>query len=139
MLYWLTTFSDGGDVFNLFNYITVRAGGAFFTALIFGFIFGRPLINLLRRRQGKGQPIRADGPETHFAKAGTPTMGGVLILGAVDGVHAAVRTAGQPLCLAGAGSHDQLRGHRLRRRLRQGFGGQRQGRAGPRSACCSDS
>ncbi|MDB2407535.1 phospho-N-acetylmuramoyl-pentapeptide-transferase [Jannaschia sp.] len=83
MLYWLTTFSDGGDVFNLFRYITVRAGGAFFVALVFGFLFGKPLINLLRRRQGKGQPIREDGPETHFAKAGTPTMGGVLILGAV--------------------------------------------------------
>ncbi|WP_298430746.1 phospho-N-acetylmuramoyl-pentapeptide-transferase [uncultured Jannaschia sp.] len=83
MLYWLTQLSDGGDVFNLFRYITVRAGGAFFVALIFGFIFGRPLIDLLRRRQGKGQPIRDDGPETHFAKAGTPTMGGVLILGAV--------------------------------------------------------
>ena len=83
MLYWLSNFSDGGGVFNLFNYITVRAGAAFFTALFFGFIFGPPLINLLRRRQGKGQPIRSDGPETHFAKAGTPTMGGVLILGAV--------------------------------------------------------
>ncbi|WP_371157061.1 phospho-N-acetylmuramoyl-pentapeptide-transferase [Jannaschia sp. 2305UL9-9] len=83
MLYWLTTFSDGGDVFNLFRYITVRAGGAFFVALVFGFLFGKPLINLLRRRQGKGQPIRDDGPETHFVKAGTPTMGGVLILGAV--------------------------------------------------------
>ena len=83
MLYWLTTFSDGGDVFNLFRYITFRAGGAFFVALLFGFLFGRPLIDLLRRRQGHGQPIREDGPETHFAKAGTPTMGGVLILGAV--------------------------------------------------------
>jgi phospho-N-acetylmuramoyl-pentapeptide-transferase len=83
MLYWLTEFSDGGDVFNLFRYITFRAGGAFFTALIFGFVFGRPLINLLRRRQGKGQPIRDDGPETHFAKAGTPTMGGLLILTAL--------------------------------------------------------
>jgi len=83
MLFWLTEFSDGGDVFNLFRYITFRAGGAFFTALIFGFLFGRPLINLLRRRQSNGQPIRDDGPESHFAKAGTPTMGGVLILGAV--------------------------------------------------------
>ncbi|WP_299645800.1 phospho-N-acetylmuramoyl-pentapeptide-transferase [uncultured Jannaschia sp.] len=83
MFYWLTTFSDGGGVFNLFNYITVRAGGAFFTALIFGFLFGRPLIDLLRKRQRRGQPIREDGPQTHFAKAGTPTMGGVLILGAV--------------------------------------------------------
>ncbi|MGV8955120.1 MAG: phospho-N-acetylmuramoyl-pentapeptide-transferase [Cypionkella sp.] len=80
MLYWLTEFSDGGDVFNLFRYITFRAGMAFATALIFGFIFGRPLIDLLRRKQGKGQPIRSDGPQGHFAKAGTPTMGGLLIL-----------------------------------------------------------
>ncbi|THD81189.1 phospho-N-acetylmuramoyl-pentapeptide-transferase [Aliigemmobacter aestuarii] len=83
MLYLLTEFSDGGDVFNLFRYITFRAGGAFVTALVFGFMFGRPLINLLRRKQGKGQPIRDDGPATHFAKAGTPTMGGLLILSAL--------------------------------------------------------
>ena len=84
MLYWLAALSDGGDFYNLFRYITFRAGGAFFTALIFGFIFGQPLINLLRRKQGKGQPIRDDGPQSHIlAKAGTPTMGGALILGAV--------------------------------------------------------
>lgn len=84
MLYWLTELSDGGDVFNLFRYITFRAGGSFFTALVFGFVFGRPLINLLRRKQGKGQPIREDGPQSHILeKAGTPTMGGALILGAI--------------------------------------------------------
>ncbi|MCV6584551.1 MAG: phospho-N-acetylmuramoyl-pentapeptide-transferase [Marinibacterium sp.] len=83
MLYWLTALSDGGDFFNLFRYITFRAGGAFLTALIFGFVFGRPLIDVLRRKQGKGQPIRSDGPEAHFAKAGTPTMGGLLIVGAL--------------------------------------------------------
>ena len=83
MLYWLTALSDGGDFFNLFRYITFRAGGAFMTALIFGFLFGRPLINVLRKRQGKGQPIRNDGPEGHFVKAGTPTMGGLLIVGAL--------------------------------------------------------
>ncbi len=83
MLYWLTNLSDGGDVFNLFRYITFRAGAAFFTALIFGFVFGRPLIEILRRKQGKGQPIREDGPASHFAKAGTPTMGGLLILSAL--------------------------------------------------------
>ncbi|HCB53161.1 MAG TPA: phospho-N-acetylmuramoyl-pentapeptide-transferase [Rhodobacter sp.] len=83
MLYWLTQFSDGGDFFNLFRYITFRAGLAFATSLIFGFIFGQPLINLLRRKQGKGQPIRDDGPISHFAKAGTPTMGGLLILSAL--------------------------------------------------------
>ena len=83
MLYWLTEFSQGGDVFNLFRYITFRAGGAFMTALVFGFIFGLPLIGVLRKRQGKGQPIRTDGPEGHFTKAGTPTMGGLLIVGAL--------------------------------------------------------
>ena len=83
MLYWLTALSDGGDFFNLFRYITFRAGGAFLSALVFGFIFGKPLINVLRRTQGKGQPIRSDGPEGHFAKAGTPTMGGLLIVGAL--------------------------------------------------------
>ncbi len=83
MLYWLAQFSDGGDLFNLFRYITFRAGAAFFTALIFGFIFGQPLINFLRRKQKKGQPIREDGPQTHFVKAGTPTMGGLLILSAL--------------------------------------------------------
>ena len=83
MLYWLTALSDGGDLFNLFRYITFRSGGAFLTALLFGFIFGQPLINVLRRKQGKGQPIRTDGPEGHFVKAGTPTMGGLLILTAL--------------------------------------------------------
>ncbi|MHA3913790.1 phospho-N-acetylmuramoyl-pentapeptide-transferase [Halovulum sp. GXIMD14793] len=84
MLYFLSGLSDGGDVFNLFRYITFRAGGAFLTALIFGFIFGRPLINLLKKKQKKGQPIREDGPESHIlAKAGTPTMGGLLILSAL--------------------------------------------------------
>lgn len=83
MLYLLTEFSNGGDFFNLFRYITFRAGGAFLTALIFGFMFGQPLINILRRKQGKGQPIRDDGPASHFAKAGTPTMGGLLILSAL--------------------------------------------------------
>ncbi|MDE4173929.1 phospho-N-acetylmuramoyl-pentapeptide-transferase [Phaeobacter sp. PT47_59] len=83
MLYWLTALSDGGDFYNLFRYITFRAGGAFMTALVFGFLFGQPLINVLRKRQGKGQPIRDDGPEGHLSKAGTPTMGGLLIVGAL--------------------------------------------------------
>ncbi len=82
--YLLTPLSEGGGVFNLFNYITFRAGGAFFTALVFGFLFGRPIIEMLRRMQKKGQPIRSDGPASHLVtKAGTPTMGGVLILGAL--------------------------------------------------------
>ncbi len=83
MFYWLAEFSDGGDFFNLFRYISFRAGMAFVTALVFGFVFGRPLIDMLRRTQGKGQPIRDDGPQSHLAKAGTPTMGGLLILSAL--------------------------------------------------------
>ncbi len=84
MLFWLNELSDGGDFFNLFRYITFRAGGAFFTALIFGFIFGRPLINALRRKYAHGQPIREDGPAHHIeTKSGTPTMGGLLILAAL--------------------------------------------------------
>lgn len=84
MLFWLTEFSESATVFNLFRYITFRAGAAFFTALIFGFVFGRPLINMLRKRQSNGQPIREDGPESHLlTKKGTPTMGGLLILSAL--------------------------------------------------------
>ena len=84
MLHYLSSLSDGGDFFNLFRYITFRAGGAMITALVFGFLFGRPLINLLKRKQKNGQPIRSDGPQSHITeKAGTPTMGGVLILGAI--------------------------------------------------------
>jgi phospho-N-acetylmuramoyl-pentapeptide-transferase len=80
----LTPLSEGGDVFNLFRYITFRAGGAFMTALLLGFVFGPAVIRALRRMQKKGQPIRDDGPASHIvAKAGTPTMGGVMILGAV--------------------------------------------------------
>jgi len=82
MLYeWLTRYADDFQVFNLFNYITFRVGGALMTSMIIAFILGPRMINLLRSRQGKGQPIREDGPESHIIqKAGTPTMGGLLIL-----------------------------------------------------------
>ncbi|HVL20803.1 MAG TPA: phospho-N-acetylmuramoyl-pentapeptide-transferase [Amaricoccus sp.] len=84
MLYYLAELSQNLSALNLFRYITFRAGGAFFTALVYGFLFGRPLIELLRVRQGRGQPIRADGPASHLVtKAGTPTMGGLLILSAI--------------------------------------------------------
>ncbi len=83
MLFYLAELSSDLSLFNVFRYITFRAGGAFITALIFGFLFGRPLIDLLRLRQGRGQPIRTDGPQSHIvSKAGTPTMGGLLILSA---------------------------------------------------------
>ncbi len=66
---------------NLFSYITFRTGGAILTALFFSLIFGNQIIDFLSRLQPSGQPIRSDGPERHIIeKAGTPTMGGVLIL-----------------------------------------------------------
>lgn len=78
---WLTRYSDEFQFFNLFNYLTFRTGGALMTSLIIAFILGPRMINLLRSKQGKGQPIRTDGPERHIVeKAGTPTMGGLLIL-----------------------------------------------------------
>ena len=80
MLYWLADLSSSLSALNVFRYLTVRTGGAMMTALIFVFLFGPWIIDNLRLRQGKGQPIRSDGPQTHFAKAGTPTMGGLMIL-----------------------------------------------------------
>ena len=82
MLYELVNFSDQIGVLNVFRYITFRTGGAIFTALIFVRLFGPGIIDLLRVKQGKGQPIREDGPETHLLKTGTPTMGGLMILAA---------------------------------------------------------
>ncbi|BCW88744.1 Phospho-N-acetylmuramoyl-pentapeptide-transferase [Alphaproteobacteria bacterium SO-S41] len=68
-------------VFNLFRYLTFRTGGAIMTALVIGLIFGRPLIDFLKVRQGKGQPIRDFMGDAHvIGKKGTPTMGGLLIL-----------------------------------------------------------
>jgi phospho-N-acetylmuramoyl-pentapeptide-transferase len=81
MLYWLTELSDKLSVLNVFRYITFRTGGAVVTALVFVFWFGPTIINKLRVKQGKGQPIRADGPQSHvLTKKGTPTMGGLMIL-----------------------------------------------------------
>ena len=84
MLYWLTELTGELSAFNIFRYITFRTGGALITALLFVFLFGPAIIRSLRIRQGKGQPIRADGPERHLLqKQGTPTMGGLMILSGV--------------------------------------------------------
>ncbi len=82
MLYeWLAPYAEQFQVFNLFNYITFRVGGAVMTSMLIAFVFGPKLIRVLRMKQVKGQPIRNDGPQSHIvAKAGTPTMGGLLIL-----------------------------------------------------------
>ncbi|PHP67594.1 phospho-N-acetylmuramoyl-pentapeptide-transferase [Zhengella mangrovi] len=80
MLFQLVDLTDQVSAFNIFRYITFRTGGALITSAVLVFLFGPRIINSLRVRQGKGQPIRADGPQTHFKKAGTPTMGGLMIL-----------------------------------------------------------
>ena len=81
MFYWLADFSEHLSFLNVFRYLTFRTGGAIVTALVFVFLFGGPMIDLLRIKQGKGQPIRTDGPQSHLiTKKGTPTMGGLMIL-----------------------------------------------------------
>src|SRR3954463_367808 len=88
MLYWLIELSNTVPVLgflkgllNVFRYITFRTGGAMVTGALFVFLFGPWIIDHLRLRQGKGQPIRSDGPQSHLiAKKGTPTMGGLMIL-----------------------------------------------------------
>jgi len=82
MLYhWLPGFTDVHIVFNLFNYLTFRAAGAVVTALVVAFVLGPPVIRRLTRLK-VGQVVRTEGPQTHLGKAGTPTMGGALIIAA---------------------------------------------------------
>ncbi|MFD1036384.1 phospho-N-acetylmuramoyl-pentapeptide-transferase [Sphingomonas hankookensis] len=80
MLYELAEYLGFPGVLNLFRYLSFRTGAATATALFLGLIIGPRFIGWLRVRQGKGQPIRLDGPQTHLAKRGTPTMGGLMIL-----------------------------------------------------------
>jgi phospho-N-acetylmuramoyl-pentapeptide-transferase len=82
MLYnLLYPFADDFGLFNLFRYLTFRTVGAVVTAMLVAFVCGPAVIRWLRRKQKQGQPIRADGPESHLlTKKGTPTMGGFLIL-----------------------------------------------------------
>ena len=81
MFYWLVDMHATIPALNVFRYITFRTGGAVFTGALFVFLFGPWIIDHLRLRQGKGQPIRADGPQSHLVtKKGTPTMGGLMIL-----------------------------------------------------------
>lgn len=81
MLYFLGQLGDSLAAFNVFRYITFRTAGAVITALFFVFLFGPGMIAGLRIRQGRGQPIRENGPQSHLlTKKGTPTMGGLMIL-----------------------------------------------------------
>ncbi|HUE79296.1 MAG TPA: phospho-N-acetylmuramoyl-pentapeptide-transferase [Sphingomicrobium sp.] len=80
MLYLIAEELGFPGILNLIRYISFRAGAASATALAIGLLLGPWFISYLRVRQGKGQPIRSDGPQSHLAKRGTPTMGGLLIL-----------------------------------------------------------
>ena len=79
--YYLIPLIENFHFLNLFNYLTFRAGGALFTAFFISLFLGPKLIKILKKIQKEGQPIRKDGPKSHLiSKAGTPTMGGMLIL-----------------------------------------------------------
>jgi phospho-N-acetylmuramoyl-pentapeptide-transferase len=80
MLYVIADQLHFAGLLNLIRYISFRAGAAAGTALLIGLLLGPKFISWLRATQGKGQPIREDGPQSHLAKRGTPTMGGLLIL-----------------------------------------------------------
>ena len=82
--YLAETYTQYFTFFNLFNYISFRTGAAVLTSLFFSLIFGEMIIKFLSTIQPIGQPIRLDGPKKHlFEKAGTPTMGGILILASI--------------------------------------------------------
>ncbi len=85
MLYYLlSSLTDEFSPFNVFRYQTSRTGLAILTALLFVFLFGPRIISLLKLEQGRGQPIRSDGPQRHIVeKQGTPTMGGLMILSGI--------------------------------------------------------
>ena len=81
MLTWLADLPELPGAFHLFRYLTFRTLGAAGTGLFLVFFFGPAIISALRLKQGKGQPIRLDGPASHLlTKKGTPTMGGLMIL-----------------------------------------------------------
>src|SRR4051794_41930932 len=107
MFYWLIDLSNTvpflvpfRTMLNVFRYITFRTGGAMFTGGLFVFLFGPWVIDNLRLRQGKGQPIRADGPASHLiSKKGTPTMGGLRIPAGLTGFTLVWGKSGHPLFL----------------------------------------
>ena len=98
MLYLIAEQLGFPGLLNLIRYISFRAGGASATAMAIGLLMGPSFIRWLRARQGKGQPIRADGPQSHLAKRGTPTMGGLLILSRCSARPCCGWTSTAPMC-----------------------------------------
>ena len=85
MLYlFFSSLIEDYSILNIIRYLSFRSVAAFITSLIIVFIFAPKIIKWLKSKQNEGQPIRSDGPEWHIEmKRGTPTMGGVIILGAL--------------------------------------------------------
>ena len=110
MLYLLSQLGDQIPALNVFRYITFRTGGATVTAIIFVFLFGPTIISALRIRQGKGQPIRDDGPKSHLVtKVGHADHGRADDPFGATGLDAAVGQPLQRLCLDRAPRHPRLR------------------------------
>ncbi len=110
----LTSLADEVSPFNVFRYQTTRTGAAILTALLFVFLFGPRIISLLKVKQGRGQPIRTDGPQRHIVeKQGTPTMGGLMILSGIFVATLLWADLAQSLCLGRAVRDAGLRRHRL--------------------------
>ena len=103
--------ADQFELFNLFRYLTFRSGGAVLTALLISFVVGPGASSAgCKRKQGEGQPIRADGPESHLlTKKGTPTMGGVMILLALSISTLLWADLANGLCLGRAAGDARLR------------------------------
>ncbi len=101
MLSLLADLKDIWIGFNLFNYVSFRTGGAICTAFLISLMMGPRMIAWLKSLQGAGQPIRSDGPETHFKKAGTPTMGGGADINQCNHQHNFMGAFLQSVCMAG--------------------------------------
>ena len=136
MLTYLSQLGGDIQVFNVFRYITFRTGAATMTALLFVFLFGPGIIQALKLRQGRGQPIRADGPQTHLAKAGTPTMGGLMIMSGVLVSTLLWANLSNVYVWVGASRHHRLRPDRLLRRLSEDHEGGAPSTASP-AACAA--
>ena len=128
MLYYLFVFvlRPHFSPLNVFRYITVRTAMASTSALLLSLLLGPWVIERLRDLQVK-QYIREEGPKGHHKKAGTPTMGGVLIVAAIVIPTLLWADLLQPLRDARDRSDARVRNHRLRRRLQQGSAPEKSG------------
>ena len=100
------------SVFNVFRYLTFRTAYAALTALLVSILVGPYVIRMLKRLQ-VGQVIRQDGPKSHDRRQGTPTMGGLLIIGTMTLATLLWANLDDAVCLGGLAHHPGVRGCRL--------------------------